>query len=263
MKTSLAAALTLALATVSLSAFAGEKGDAKSGQFPMAAADFRAKVAAHAEKRQAKFDKKVAEKKIPADKLEKIRARMIERNQKLAAAVDKAAADGVVTKEEAKEVRQAVGGKRHARGERGQRPAKQLEAAATHDTRPAPRGRARGRLSRAWPFGVPCLRSCASPSRCSARSAAAVAIVKMVFHRRRRHRRRHRALRRPSPRRLLLLSALILPTHRRKRTQPSCPGQRVEATRGGGLPWPRTSGASAATRTKRPSGRARHTNARR
>jgi hypothetical protein len=119
MKTSLVAALTVALATVSLSAFAGEKGDA---QFPMAAADFKAKVAAHAEKRQAKFDKKMAEKKIPADKLEKIRARMIERQQKVAAEIEKVTADGVVTKDEAKQVRQAAGGKRHARG---QRPAKQ------------------------------------------------------------------------------------------------------------------------------------------
>jgi hypothetical protein len=64
----------------------------------------------------------VAEKKIPADKLEKIRARMIERQQKVAAEIEKVTADGVVTKDEAKQVRQAAGGKRHARG---QRPAKQ------------------------------------------------------------------------------------------------------------------------------------------
>lgn len=98
---------SFALATIALAAvpaFAGQKDDA--GQFPMAAAQFRQKVEARQQKMRERFEAAIAEKKIPAEKVAEVRAKMAENQAKVKAEVDKVCADGTVTVDEAKQVRQ-------------------------------------------------------------------------------------------------------------------------------------------------------------
>jgi hypothetical protein len=98
---------SLALATIAFAAvpaFAGMKDD--PSQFPMAAAQFRQKVEARQQKMRERFDAAVAEKKIPAEKVAEVRARLAEGQAKVKAEVDRVCADGTVTLDEAKQVRQ-------------------------------------------------------------------------------------------------------------------------------------------------------------
>lgn len=80
-------------------------GDKGKASFPMPAAEFKAKVDA----RQAKARKHMEEKaaSLPADQAKELRARFDATIQKVNAEVAKAAADGTVTKDEAKAVRNA------------------------------------------------------------------------------------------------------------------------------------------------------------
>ena len=98
---------SFALATIAFAAvpaFAGQKDD--PGQFPMAAAQFRQKVEERQQKKRERFEAAIAEKKIPAEKVAEIRARMAEAQAKVKAEVDRVCADGTVTLDEAKQVRQ-------------------------------------------------------------------------------------------------------------------------------------------------------------
>ena len=142
-------ALSLSLVLASSAAFAGEKGAGKQA-FPVAGPAFKAKVEARQEKHRAKIEAKIAEKKIPADKAAEVRARFAQHSAKVNAAVEKAVADGTVTKEEAKEVRAVAmeGRKGHgAKGERkahGKRPALAPSKAVAASRTPHP-GRSRER----------------------------------------------------------------------------------------------------------------------
>ena len=103
------AALSLSVVLASSAAFAGEKDGAGKMAFPVAAATYKQHVDARLEKQKTKIEERIANKKIPADKAEQMRARFNERRAKVNAAVEKAVADGTVTKDEAKEVRKATG----------------------------------------------------------------------------------------------------------------------------------------------------------
>ena len=113
-----AVALSLSLVLASSAAFAGEKGGAGKKTFPVAGAEFKQKVDARLEKKKTKLEERIANKKIPADKAEQMRAKFAERKAAVNAAVEKAVADGTVTKEEAKEVRKASG---HGHGHKGKK----------------------------------------------------------------------------------------------------------------------------------------------
>jgi len=108
---------TTALAAVP--ALAGEKFDA--GQFPMQAAQFQQKVEERQQRHRERFEAAVAEKKIPAEKVAEIRAKMADKQAKMKAEVDKVCADGTVTLDEAKQVRQFAKSLRPHGGKRGGR----------------------------------------------------------------------------------------------------------------------------------------------
>ena len=108
------AALSLSVVLASSAAFAGEKDRPGTLTFPVAAATYKQHVEARLEKRKAHLEERIANDKIPADKAAEMRARFAADSAKVSAAVEKAVADGTVTKEEAHEVRQAGGG--HGRG---------------------------------------------------------------------------------------------------------------------------------------------------
>ncbi len=91
--------------------------------FPVAAATCKQHVEARLEKKKTKLEERTANKKIPADKAEAMRAKFAERRAKVNAAVEKAVADGTVTKEEAKEVRKAGGHGHGPKGKKGGQPA--------------------------------------------------------------------------------------------------------------------------------------------
>jgi hypothetical protein len=102
----LAASLAAVLAVPSFATIASahEGGEKK---FPIAAAEFKAHVDARLAKARARMDAHIAKDKIPADKANEIRARFDAGVVKVQAEVAKATADGVVTKDEAKAVREA------------------------------------------------------------------------------------------------------------------------------------------------------------
>lgn len=114
MKSLATVALSLALATaIAAPAFAGGHGD--HGNFPMKAAEFKQKVEERLAKRKARIEKRIADDKLDAARAKEIRDRFAERAAKIRAAFDSAAQDGVITKEEAKAIRHAGGG-RHGHG---------------------------------------------------------------------------------------------------------------------------------------------------
>jgi hypothetical protein len=109
------AALALALSLASTSAVAladtsapaqghHQRGD-EAKKFPMPAAEFQAKVAAHQAKAREHLEKRLTEKKVPADKAEVIRAKVAVKEAAVNAKVAEVSADGTVTLPEAKEVR--------------------------------------------------------------------------------------------------------------------------------------------------------------
>lgn len=102
----LLAALAVTLAP--LAAFAGEGGGQRHEKmkFPMAAAEFRAKVTARQTKHKERMEKFLAEKKVPAEKAKEIRDRSAQNEAKVNAKVSEVIKDGTVTEDEAKAVRE-------------------------------------------------------------------------------------------------------------------------------------------------------------
>lgn len=124
---SLALGLGLALSSVPAMAQPGDHG-AKVGhreeqKFPMPAADFKAHVARRQEKARAKLEEHIANKKVADDKAKELRARFEAGVARVNAEVEKACADGTVTKEEADAVRAvakaAHGGHHHKKDKQG------------------------------------------------------------------------------------------------------------------------------------------------
>lgn len=116
---SLASTSALALADTSAPAQGRhERGDAAK-KFPMPAAEFQQLVAAHQAKAREHLEKRLADKKVPADKAEAIRAKVAAKEAAVAAKVAEVVADGTVTLPEAKEVRALEHqGHRRPQGER-------------------------------------------------------------------------------------------------------------------------------------------------
>lgn len=99
----------LVLTVVPVSAFAGEGGERhEKPKFPMAAAEFRAKVTARQTKHKERMERFLTEKKIPADKAKEIRDRAAQREAKVNAKVSEVIKDGTVTADEAKSVREVA-----------------------------------------------------------------------------------------------------------------------------------------------------------
>jgi len=100
------------------------KGHVREGkekaQFPMAAADFKARIDTHISKNREKIVARMTAKNVPADKQEKVLAKFDEGTQTIMAEVDKVCADGTVTKEEAKQVAEVARTVRgHHKGHKG------------------------------------------------------------------------------------------------------------------------------------------------
>jgi len=106
----------------------GDKGKGK--HFPMPAAEFKAKVDARMAKARQRMEERA--KDLPADQAKELRAKFDAAAAKVNAEVAKAVADGTVTKDEAKAVRQASphhgkhgkGGKHARKGGGAPRPKK-------------------------------------------------------------------------------------------------------------------------------------------
>lgn len=94
--TSIAALATL----LAVPAFAHD-----DAQFPMKAAEFQAKVDAHLARARQHLDRKIEHKKLDAEQAKELRAKLDAATTAVRAEAAKAEADGVVTKEEAKQVR--------------------------------------------------------------------------------------------------------------------------------------------------------------
>lgn len=104
MRSTFVAAVTLAVATlVAFPAFAHGAGGAK---FPMPAATFKS----HVDTRLARAQKRMEERAsaLPADQAKDLRAKFAAGAAKVNAAVASATADGTVTKDEARVVREAM-----------------------------------------------------------------------------------------------------------------------------------------------------------
>lgn len=92
-------------------------GDKAKKSFPMPAAEFKAKVDQRQAKARARMEEKA--KSLNAEQAKELRDRFNATAAKVNAEVQKAIADGTVTKEEAKAVRQASGHGKHARHGKG------------------------------------------------------------------------------------------------------------------------------------------------
>ncbi len=92
-------------ASVFTAAFTAGAEEAKAS-FPMPAAAYKAREAAHFEKARARMESHIASKKLDAEQAKLLRARFESNVVKIDQAVAKVSADGTVTKAEAKEVRQ-------------------------------------------------------------------------------------------------------------------------------------------------------------
>jgi tellurite resistance protein len=104
MKALLASSLVLALSTVAaVPAFAGDHGT-----FPMKADEFQQKVDARIAKARAHLEDRLQKKQVAADTAKEARAKFDAAAAEVEAAVHKATADGVVTADEAKAVRQVA-----------------------------------------------------------------------------------------------------------------------------------------------------------
>jgi hypothetical protein len=114
-------AVSLALATaLAVPAFAdGNDANHPKAVFPMPAAEFQQKVEGHLARRQAKLEKIITEKNIPADKANEMRTHFNDKAAATRAAAAAAESDGTVTADEAKIVREA-GGWHHGHHKDGQ-----------------------------------------------------------------------------------------------------------------------------------------------
>jgi hypothetical protein len=93
-----------------------DKGD-HDKQFPMAGAEFKAKVDGRLAKSRERMEKRVA--KLDAQKANEVRAKFNAGAAKVNAEVAKAVADGTVTKEEAKDVHKAMREMHPGKGKHG------------------------------------------------------------------------------------------------------------------------------------------------
>jgi hypothetical protein len=100
-------------------------GDKNKAQFPMKADEFRSMVEKRIEKIKARVEKGMEQHKLPAATRAVITKAVDDAAKQVRGAVDKAAADGTVTKEEAKQVRELAEQLRSkVRGELGGKHAK-------------------------------------------------------------------------------------------------------------------------------------------
>ena len=124
MRSKIVLAVAFALASlVAVPAFAKGKGD-HAKNFPMPAAQFKAKV----DKKTAKAKERMEEKAkgLPADQAKELRAKFDSGIVQINAEVSKATADGTVTLDEAKKVREVAKsvhphGKGHGKGKRAKK----------------------------------------------------------------------------------------------------------------------------------------------
>ena len=118
----MAAVLAISTLFAAAPAMAGEHGD-KGASFPMPAAAFQAKVTARQVKAREHMEKRAS--KATAEHAKEMRAKFDAGVVKVNAEVTKATADGTVTKDEAKAVRQiskelrAGHGGKHHKGKKG------------------------------------------------------------------------------------------------------------------------------------------------
>ena len=113
----LAVAFVLA-SLVAAPAFAKGKGGDHAKNFPMPAAQFKAKVDAKTAKAKQRMEDKV--KGLPADQAKELRAKFDSGVAQVNAEVAKATADGTVTHDEAKKVREVAKSVRpHGKGHHG------------------------------------------------------------------------------------------------------------------------------------------------
>jgi hypothetical protein len=117
MRSKLVAAFVLAVASlVAVPAFA--KGDGNGhgkANFPMPAAEFKAKIDARTAKAKEHMEERAA--KLPADQAKELRAKFDAGTAQINAEVAKVTADGTVTAEEAKQVREVAKSARpHGKG---------------------------------------------------------------------------------------------------------------------------------------------------
>ena len=119
MRSKIVAAVVLAVASlVAVPAFAKGKGD-HAKNFPMTAAEFKAKVDKKTAKAREHMEAKA--KQLPADQAKEVRAKFDAGTAQINAEVAKATADGTVTLDEAKKVREVAKsvhphGKGHGKG---------------------------------------------------------------------------------------------------------------------------------------------------
>jgi hypothetical protein len=107
MRSKIVLAAVLALSSlIALPAFAHGKGEHGNAKFPMPAAEFKAKVDARTAKARERMESRAA--KLPADQAKELRAKFAVASAKIQEEVAKATADGTVTKEEAKQVREVA-----------------------------------------------------------------------------------------------------------------------------------------------------------
>jgi hypothetical protein len=107
MNRSLIAVFALAASAIALPA-AAHGGGGDKAKFPMPAAEFTQHMNARIEKWRAKLEKNIAEKNLPADQAQAARTAFDQGAAQVRNEAAKAAADGVVTKEEAQQVRQVA-----------------------------------------------------------------------------------------------------------------------------------------------------------
>ena len=124
MRSKIVAAVVLAIASlVAVPAFAKGKGD-HAKNFPMAAAEFKAKVDKKTAKAREHMEEKA--KQLPADQAKELRSKFDAGTAQINAEVAKATADGTVTADEAKKVREVAKtvrphGKGQGKGKGGKR----------------------------------------------------------------------------------------------------------------------------------------------
>jgi hypothetical protein len=114
--------LAVALSLVASSAFARGKGGKGGRHFPMPAAEFKTHSEARLAKAKERLEAHITKQQLPAEKAKELRDAFAAGVAKVNAQIDKAVADGTVTKEEAKEVRAVMkearagaGGRKHGK----------------------------------------------------------------------------------------------------------------------------------------------------
>jgi hypothetical protein len=102
-------------------AHAERKGEHKGerAQFPMPAADFQARLAKRSEKAHARLEARITRKSLPADKAAEARAKMAAAEAVINQEVAKVVADGTVTADDAKQVRQVARAQSPHKGHKG------------------------------------------------------------------------------------------------------------------------------------------------